>query len=285
MKATSTIARATLAGLFLMALTPMSSATDLPQYLNFDGQLLDSSGNPIVGATSVVFEIYNPAKDCLLYKETQTITLVAADLGEFSTKIGPNAGGTASPDDGDISWYSLFQNSGQVRSSGTFCSTSYIPAAGDARVLHVIVNGTALSPDFVLAPAPMASVAQTLQGKVPSDFLEASPTSFISTLKADLQIDNNKKLMLGNAASPSSQFVGLKAPGGLTGSYTLTLPMDDGISGQILTTDGNGVLSWIPPGGGGGITSINGDNTSSQSFAAVASGTTLGWSNSPAHRP
>lgn len=30
----------------------------------------------------------------------------------------------------------------------------------------------------------------------------------------------------------------------LAASYSLTLPVDDGTSGQVLTTDGNGVLSW-----------------------------------------
>ena len=40
--------------------------------------------------------------------------------------------------------------------------------------------------------------------------------------------------------------------GALGGSYTLTLPTDDGDSGEVLSTDGNGVLSWAEAGGGGG---------------------------------
>jgi hypothetical protein len=40
--------------------------------------------------------------------------------------------------------------------------------------------------------------------------------------------------------------------------YTLTLPVDDGASGELLSTDGNGVLSWATAGGGNGtVTSIN----------------------------
>ncbi|HAZ13448.1 MAG TPA: hypothetical protein DCY86_11710, partial [Bdellovibrionales bacterium] len=45
------------------------------------------------------------------------------------------------------------------------------------------------------------------------------------------------------------------APTGLGASYTLTLPGDDGLVGQILTTDGVGTLSWMsnpPPGGNAG---------------------------------
>jgi hypothetical protein len=40
------------------------------------------------------------------------------------------------------------------------------------------------------------------------------------------------------------EYVALQAPSSLAGSYTLTLPVDDGTSGQALITDGSGVLSW-----------------------------------------
>lgn len=36
----------------------------------------------------------------------------------------------------------------------------------------------------------------------------------------------------------------LQAPSGLSASYTLTLPPDDGVNGEVLSTDGSGVLSW-----------------------------------------
>jgi hypothetical protein len=40
------------------------------------------------------------------------------------------------------------------------------------------------------------------------------------------------------------EYVGLRSPGTLGASYTLTFPADDGTSGQALITDGSGVLSW-----------------------------------------
>ena len=33
--------------------------------------------------------------------------------------------------------------------------------------------------------------------------------------------------------------------GSQTGDYTLTLPVDTGSTGQVLATDGSGVLSWV----------------------------------------
>jgi hypothetical protein len=52
--------------------------------------------------------------------------------------------------------------------------------------------------------------------------------------------------MLGN-----SNEVAIKASASTTGAYTLTLPVDDGASGEVLTTDGSGVLSWTSAASGG----------------------------------
>lgn len=54
--------------------------------------------------------------------------------------------------------------------------------------------------------------------------------------------------------SDNTQYAELRAPStsGLTTSYSLSLPVDDGTSGQYLKTDGSGALSWDTPSGGGG---------------------------------
>lgn len=58
----------------------------------------------------------------------------------------------------------------------------------------------------------------------------------------DLSVLAHKAVKLFNSASSHS--VALVAPGSLAADYTLTLPVDDGNSGQLLSTDGSGVLSW-----------------------------------------
>lgn len=229
----------------------------LPHYLNFDGQLLDNSNNPIGSATSVTFEIYDPSGTCLLYDETQTITPDAN--GEFSTKIGPATGNTSSSNDGNLSWEMIFKNDGQLRGIvATYCPAGYNPAANHGRKLRVTIGANpALTPDYTLAPVPMATVAETLQGKRAADFILANPSSFVSTHNGDFQLNNQSSLNLGNAVNPSTNYVSIQAPAAFS-SYTLTLPIDDGTAGQVLSTDGNGVLSWIAPGGGGAVTSVFG---------------------------
>ena len=51
---------------------------------------------------------------------------------------------------------------------------------------------------------------------------------------------DNKELRFYNGAN----YMVLKASGSLGQNYTLTLPVDDGTTGQFLKTDGGGVLSW-----------------------------------------
>ncbi|MCB9230653.1 MAG: hypothetical protein H6581_03275 [Bacteroidia bacterium] len=51
-----------------------------------------------------------------------------------------------------------------------------------------------------------------------------------------------------------TNYVGFKAPDSLGANTIWVLPLTDGTSGQVLTTDGNGHLMWTTPttGGGGG---------------------------------
>lgn len=46
----------------------------------------------------------------------------------------------------------------------------------------------------------------------------------------------------------------------LAANYTLTLPADDGTNGQVLTTNGSGVLTWTTN-GAGTVTSVGGAGT------------------------
>lgn len=61
-------------------------------------------------------------------------------------------------------------------------------------------------------------------------------------LTGSLTLRSRNELRL--ADSDSSNYVGLKAPGTVSSNQIWTLPNGDGTSGQLLSTDGSGVLSW-----------------------------------------
>ena len=54
------------------------------------------------------------------------------------------------------------------------------------------------------------------------------------------------KVTFYEGTNNGDNFVQLKAPNTLAGDLTLTLPAADGTDGQILTTNGSGVLSFAP---------------------------------------
>lgn len=59
-----------------------------------------------------------------------------------------------------------------------------------------------------------------------------------------------KQINLYEGFSNGSNYIGIKAPDSLTADTTYTLPTADGTSGQVLSTNGTGTLSWATAGGG-----------------------------------
>ena len=54
-----------------------------------------------------------------------------------------------------------------------------------------------------------------------------------------------------------TDYVGFVAPAAVAANQVWTLPAADGTNGQVLSTNGSGILSWITAGGGGGTVSTN----------------------------
>jgi len=68
----------------------------------------------------------------------------------------------------------------------------------------------------------------------------AIPLGSASATQLDITAQGNLRLQ----DTTGGEYVGIQAPAILAASYTLTMPVDDGTSGQALITDGSGVLSW-----------------------------------------
>ena len=66
--------------------------------------------------------------------------------------------------------------------------------------------------------------------------------------------DSTKSLKIYNAGG--THFLNLTEPSGLSSDFALTLPSADGTSGQVLSTNGSGFLSWATPGSSGTVTSL-----------------------------
>lgn len=231
--------------LALMA-SATSQALDNPATFNFDGILVnDTTGTPMTGPVALKLQIYDPSGVCLLFEETHATVNLETD-GSFTVKVGGGARASAGVD-GGLNWKTVFSNKAQLRTtSSTNCSPGYTPATLDSRSLRVTVNGsTVLTPDFSLAGVPFATVADSIQGYYPSDFVS---TAGGSSVNGFVKIDGGNALRLGDGGA---YHVGLKAPASLGVSTIWSLPATDGTTGQVLKTDGSGNLGWVSAGGGG----------------------------------
>jgi hypothetical protein len=103
-----------------------------------------------------------------------------------------------------------------------------------------------------------------------------------STTTVNLIIDNQKEIRFRETTANGTNYVALKAPASLSADLTFTLPSTDGTAGQVLTTNGSGVLSFATPASGiawqssvktSGFTAIAGEgyfcNTTSSSFTVT----------------
>jgi hypothetical protein len=77
------------------------------------------------------------------------------------------------------------------------------------------------------------------------------------------------------------QFVSLRAPSAVTTSVTYDLPPADGTSGQMLTTNGAGVMTWTTPPGASGVTGsgANGQVTFWTGTSTVSGESALFWNS------
>jgi len=104
----------------------------------------------------------------------------------------------------------------------------------------------------------------------------------VSTSTVNLIIDNQKEIRFRETTANGTNYVALKAPASVSADLTFTLPATDGTNGQVLTTNGSGVLSFATPASGiawqssvktSGFTAVAGEgyfcNTTSAGFTVT----------------
>ena len=85
-----------------------------------------------------------------------------------------------------------------------------------------------------------------------------------STSTVNLIIDNQKEIRFRETTANGTNYVALKAPASVSADLTFTLPATDGTSGQFLSTNGSGTLSFATAG-------IAWQSVQTTGFTAVAS--------------
>lgn len=180
----------------------------------FEAQFTDTVDTPITTTSTIRLRVYDHTNSCLLFEEefSQDLSITA---GKVSLPLGTGtqnflATGAATVAD-------VFVNKGSFTGQG---ACPYNPTLNQGRVLRVGFDddGAGANPEeelgpITINPAPQAGFATEAK------------------FAQNLTLDN-----AGNTTTFITQ---------ATANYTLDFPTGPGASGQLLSTDGTGILSWV----------------------------------------
>ena len=134
------------------------------------------------------------------------------------------------------------------------------------------VVGPASSTDNAFARFD-STTGKLLQNSTGATLSDTGAAVFTGALDVLGNSTEGSNLKLYEDTDNGTNYVAFKAPDTIASNVTWTLPNADGTSGQILSTNGSGTLSWATDGGGGGGGS--GTSTSRTAFTATAAQTTF----------
>ena len=188
-------------GVVLFVLPVPAYATNAPDGLTFHGRIIKPDATPLE-APSVDFtiQILSPGPEaCVLYSETHNNVNMTGSNGMFSFIIGKGT-----PVFNTYALSQVFSNNTTMTGLTCGTGTSYTPASGDKRLIHVKFNdGTnivTISPDSEVRSVPYALYAQQLEGIGKNGFVQN--TGNVSQTKVNDLTGKHTELMdLANGAS------------------------------------------------------------------------------------
>ena len=153
---------------------------------------------------------------------------------------------------------------GAAPSDATYVVISANATLTDERVLTGTANQITIT-DNGAGSTVVLSLPQSIATSSTPTFASMTLTA-ASSLTLGTASTNTGAIILKNSTNGNNTTIQAGAAGA---ALVFTLPTDDGDNGEVLTTNGSGVLSWEP------VTSLGGANTALSNLASVAINTAL----------
>lgn len=262
--------------------------------ITYEGRIITPNNEPLV-ANKVEFllRILETRTNCLLYSEKNSADMSSGD-GVFSMTIGK---GSRLDDDNNLNLDQVFNPKltlpktiqcpeGYTKQAGDqlYLSASFNAGSGPQVLLPLVINASPYAMDTVNVAGISSANVLRVSGNIAAPLDSQSYSYFLSLLNGTASFTSqslsSRSLTLAN---PSNSQVMIMPPSGSFTNFTLTLPNSKGNDGEVLSSDGEGRLTWKTPGGGGTITKITagtgldgGDITSSGTISLANTGVTPG---------
>jgi len=188
------------ASLSMLFFSQTSNAlNDSPQTFTLDGKLYVVGGASALldPAVKMTVQVLDPAGQCLLYEEQQTLNTVDS-AGLFTINVGSATGSAKrTVNDPGRTMNQIFQNAGPIVANnvpGQTCAGGvYTPTAGAIRYFRIIVTRSAtniadtLTPDIVMDSVPNAMIAQSVQGLERANILQVNNSGATVLTQSNLE--------------------------------------------------------------------------------------------------
>jgi hypothetical protein len=236
----------------------------LSENVTYQGRIISSAGVALENASAQFsIQILSPGTEqCILLDELHTVNMTGSN-GYFTINIGK---GQRTGTDPNLNFSKIFQNSTTL--SNLYCATgsgqTYTPASGAERKVRVkLYDGTQwvnLDSDYQLSSVPQAVVAESLQNKVPDDFIQVTNASSLTQANIESVFSRFTKLdaILNNAnagaTSLGTNITGNAATATTASNVSGTVGLANGGTGATTATSarsnlGLGALAIMSPSG------------------------------------
>lgn len=164
--------------LILSILTSQVAFASGPVGGAIQGTLFAPGGSPVT-SSNVHFkvQVLDKAGTCVLYEEEHASVDLSSTNGDFSINLGSGTAKQNFVDSSAILKNNVFRNDVNL-GAFTGCAGGLTFTSGDARLIRVmfdVAGGTTyvtLTPDLTLMGSPYSTVADSVQGKTPTDFIQ-----------------------------------------------------------------------------------------------------------------
>jgi len=134
-----------------------------------------------------------------------------------------------------------------IKLTGAITGNQVVTVPDGIEKTYIIYNGTtgAFTVQFKTATGTGSTFSTTDKG-TKSLFSDGTNIVDVFSTLSQLNLVNRNEVRFEDTTG--GQYIGLKAPATISSSFSLSLPSADGTSGQAITTDGAGVLSFSTAG-------------------------------------
>ena len=199
----------------------------------FNTALTDGDFATLAGTETLTGKTINGANNTLTVR-------LANDISGFGTGVATALGVNT----GSAGAVVLFNGALGTPSSGTLTNATGLPVTSG-------ISGMGTGIATFLATPSSANLASAITDETGSGALVFGTSPSFTT---SITLNATGELRL--ADTDSSHYVGFKSPGTVTTNKIWTLPSADGTSGQTLSTNGSGTLSWSTPAAGAAFSEL-----------------------------